>query len=264
MDSTPSVADTQETPPLLISDRYLLSEYIHCCPHAQTLVGRQPDTNMIVLVPLGCRTWSCRFCAEVKIKQLSARTRDAKPSRMLTLTVDPHLYRDPRHAFDSTRAQVSELIRKLRLKFGEVEYLRVTELTAKGWPHYHLLVRSKFIPHKVAKQYWNELTGAQIVDLRQVKQHFRAYNYLVKYLSKLHKIEWTERHVSYSRNFFPKQDREPNPATKLQDVHVYAAHPTTVLLEEFPDQILQKLSKTMYSVTPDPLKLFEENENDPV
>jgi hypothetical protein len=101
------------------------------------------------------------------------------------------------------------------VKYGEVEYLRVTEVTKKGWPHYHLLLRSGFLPHKVVKTLWAELTGATIVDLRQVKKSFSAYQYLVKYLSKLHRLEWTERHVSVSKNFAPKVEWAPDNPIEL-------------------------------------------------
>lgn len=248
--STPDAKTCQQPPALLISSRQEISEFFTCCPHAQTLTAWSDLLQSEILIPLGCRQWSCRYCAELKIKQLSAKTRDAKPNRMLTLTVDPKLWESPRAAFDGTRSQVPELVRRLRKQFGEVEYLRVTELTKNGWPHYHMLIRSGYLPHTLVKDHWAELTGATIVDLRQVKKTFAAYKYLVKYLSKLHKIEWTERHVSYSRSFFRPDPRPPKPDLKLSTKNLHNFHPVTVCLEYYELGTLRKLDQTLYTVTP--------------
>ncbi len=181
------------------------------CPNGQTLQARCVELRCTAWTQVPCKQWACPYCSRRKIARLARLTKLAAPNRMLTLTVDPGLWENPRAAFDGTRRQVPELIRRLRKDFGEIEYLRATELTKNGWPHYHLLIRSGFLPHKVVQRIWAELTGAIIVDLRQVKQTFSAYTYLVKYLSKLHKIEWTERHLSYSKNFFPKEEKEEPP-----------------------------------------------------
>jgi hypothetical protein len=227
-------AQTQAQPELIISARPALYDLFQCCPRAQTYLAYDTENACEILRPIGCKTWSCWHCAKLKIKKLSAQTRDARPNRMMTLTVDPQLYQTPREAFDKTRTQVPELIRRIRKRFGPCEYLRVTELTKKGWPHYHLLIRSNFLPHAWVRDQWHDLTGAVIVDLRQVKKTFAAYNYLVKYLSKLHKIEWTERHVSYSKNFFPEY-KKPQPAgNTLERARVIAAHPTTTCIELYP------------------------------
>jgi len=148
----------------------------------------------------------------------------AAPNRLMTLTVDPALYNAPRDAFEVTSPLVSELIRTLRKRFGEVEYLRVTEVTRAGWPHYHLLIRSKYLPQPVVQAEWNRLTGAKIVDLRKAQQCFKAYYYLAKYLSKMHKLDWTERHVSFSKSFFlrdtkPTWKKEAWIDTQRDDVH---------------------------------------------
>jgi len=168
--------------------------------------------------------------------------RAAEPNRLLTLTVDPALYVSPRHAWEETRTCVPLLIRRLRKRFGPVDYLRVTEVTKAGWPHYHLLVRSGFLPHSVVRQIWNELTGARIVDLRQVTQSFRAYQYLVKYLSKLHKLEWTERHVSYSKNFFPPDDWEPENKMDYAEPSFHSYHPANYVAEHCVGATLHRLS----------------------
>lgn len=251
MDSTtPATVDKTLPPPLLIQDRAELSTYITGCQHAQTLIAYSPEHSGYLLIPLTCKQWSCRACANDKIRQLSWKTREARPNRMLTLTVDPNLWEGRREAFDGTRRHIPTLISFLRKKFGEVEYLRVTELTKNGWPHYHMLIRSGFLPHKVIKNRWEELTGARIVDIRPVKQSWSAYTYLVKYLSKLHRIEWTERHVAYSRGFFPPESEDKPTGFSLERPGVHPCHPVSYCLEYEKGSTLQPVSKRAFKIIP--------------
>lgn len=209
--------------PFLVQPANLLIE--NCCLSAHSLLAHTVGGDAQYLIGLTCKSWKCRYCAATKIKRLSWLTRRAEPNRLLTLTVDPKLYDHPRQAFDRTRAFVPELIRSLRVRFGPIEYLRVTECTKTGWPHYHLLVRSGFLPHAVVKSEWNRLTGAQIVDLRKVDKAFGAYVYLTKYLTKMHNLDWTERHVSYSRQFFPSDPKEEYRSAELGAYEHVKMHP---------------------------------------
>lgn len=214
----------------LITCRWDAVRMMRCCPHAQTLAGFSQTLRETVYLPLACKQWTCRICAEDKIRVLAAKTREATPNRMLTLTVNPACWTDPRNAYDGTRRQISVLFTHLRKIFGDIEYLRVTELDKKGWPHYHLLLRSGYIPHGVIKREWERLTGAIIVDIRPVKKSLNAYKYLVKYLSKIHSIPWTDRHISYSRSFFPPEDPQSRNPLELDHVETIPRHPVNVVM----------------------------------
>lgn len=231
--------------------------FLGTCPHAQTLEAYSSQFACTVWIALPCRQWSCRPCATQKIKELSIRTESAKPNRLLTLTVDPALWDNPRHAFDGTRRKVPEFMRYIRQRYKEAEYLRVTELTRNGWPHYHAMMRSPYIPHIVAKNKWKELTGALIVDLRQIKGSLNTYSYLVKYLSKMHKIGWTERHVSYSRNFFPKTDHPKKEGLELDAQTIIEAHPSTYLFARFRGANLTQLGHNLFALDPKPSAVEE-------
>lgn len=243
MKSTPEPPLCQPPPEYVVgpknSDAY---RYFGVCPHAQTLYAYSITHSLPVLFVLPCKRWSCRVCAEAKIKKLAHSVRAARPNRLLTLTIDPSLYVSPRHAWEETRKCVPLLIRDLRKRFGEVEYLRVTEVTKAGWPHYHLIIRSGYLPHSVVRQIWNQLTGARIVDVRQVKESFKAYQYLVKYLSKLHKLEWTERHVSYSKNFIPKDPWEPESPLDYAEESFHSFHPANYVAEHLVGATLHRLT----------------------
>lgn len=207
--------------------------YTQCCPDAQTYTAYAKGSVDLLVFPLPCKRWTCRACAETKIKRLAIIVQEAQPSRLLTLTIDPSLYSTKREAFDKTRRQVSVLVRTLRKRFGPIEYLRVTEVTRAGWPHYHLLVQSGFLPHAVVKAEWFKLTGAKIVDLRQVTKSWSAYKYLVKYLAKLHKLEWTERHVSMSRGFDKTPKQKQQDGLELFDAEFHAQHPAQFMAERY-------------------------------
>jgi len=227
------------------------------CLNAQTLLAHDIDHDENLVITLPCKQWSCRFCASRKIAMLSRRTALANPNRLLTLTIDPSRYESPRHGFDETRRQVPVLIANLRKRFNEVEYLRVTELHKSGWPHYHLMVRSPYLPHPVVRDAWTALTGATIVDLRQVTKAFKAYYYLVKYLSKLHRIEWTDRHVSFSRGFFPPETPDPTLKRNLLGKTIIPQHPYNYLDEHYHGQRISQTSPGTFRVdiSPDLLPL---------
>lgn len=238
-----------ELPPtLLISTTMELRFWLTKCHHAQTLEAYSRTLKRTVWIPLECKQWSCRACANTKIRKLARKVKDAKPTRLLTLTVDPSLWKDPRDAFDGTRKHVPQLARKLRTRFGEIEYLRVTELTGRGWPHYHLLIRSPYLPHKVVRDLWKKATGASIVDLRPVKKTLDTYYYLVKYLSKMHKISWTERHVSYSKKFFVDEPPSRARDLKLENKSVIESHPATILEASFRGATLIELAFNVYAL----------------
>ncbi len=221
------------------------------CPRAQTLQAYSLTFGCECLLTLPCKTWGCRVCSVQKIKALSLAVQAAKPNRLLTLTIDPALHLSPAEAWKTTRKKVPLLVRKLRTKFGEVEYLRVTEVTKAGWPHYHLLVRSGYLPHSVVKSIWSEMTGARIVDLRQVLKSFSAYKYLVKYLSKLHKLEWTERHVSLSRGFAPKSAYDPEIKLDLAEKSFVNEHPSSVLARDYHGYWAKRLTNNVLLITPE-------------
>ncbi len=249
MNYTPQPPVSQPSPSYIVGRQNSPAyRYFGACPHAQTLFAYSTTHSAPVLFVLPCKRWSCRVCSAEKIKRLAHSVQAAKPSRLLTLTVDPSLYVSPRHAWEETRRCIPLLIRGLRKRFGEVEYLRVTEVTKAGWPHYHLLIRSGYLPHAVVRSIWNDLTGARIVDVRPVTKSFRAYQYLVKYLSKLHKLEWTERHVSTSKNFIPKNDWKPKDPLDYAEATFHSFHPANFVAENCVGATLWRLSDKCHLV----------------
>jgi hypothetical protein len=180
-----------------------------CCPWAKSVRAIDPETDALILCPVTCKRWGCSYCAPRKIRKLAFLTNGAAPNRWIRLGVDPKLYASPKEAWEKTAPKFSECFRQLRaIKTMEIEYLRVTELHQSGYPHYHALLRCGFLPKKLLDDTWAKLTSAPYNWIAKIDSTFSSFRYLVKYLTKLHKIEWTDRHVSYSRNFFREEDKE--------------------------------------------------------
>lgn len=245
-----SAPSRDEPPSLLIQTLVHTHAFFHTCYHAQTYEAYSQKHRCTVWIPLPCKQWSCRTCAEKKISHLARRCSAALPNRLLTLTIDPALWDEPRHAFDGTRRNVPELFRRLRRQFGEVEYLKVTELTKRGWPHYHALVRSGFLPHSVVRDVWADLTGATIVDLRKVEDRFQTYLYLVKYLAKMHDLKWTKRHVSYSRGFFKDKPHEQRNDLELTEGKILETHPATLAYHQFRHSEIVEIAYNVFTLNP--------------
>jgi hypothetical protein len=191
---------------LLITPNRDLDRDVPICPWSTVLTAWSQTLGRSVVVSVGCKRWSCPFCGRNRIISLAKRVEAAKPNRLVTLTTNPAHWDNPRHAFDGTRRSLGAFCRTMRAR-GEWEQLRVLEVTKKGWPHYHLMVRSPYVPHAIIRDRWAELTSAKIVDVRQVKKRDNVYWYLVKYLAKQDYCEFTTRRLSWSKNFFPPKEK---------------------------------------------------------
>ena len=220
----------EETGHVYLADSWdFVKNKLDTCPNAMSLQAFSPALNATVIRALPCNQWSCRWCIRIKKGRIIRKVTDAKPNRLLTLTINPSLYESPREAFDATRRQLPRLFHSLRATYDSIEYFRVVEVTRRGWPHYHCCVRSNYLPHHDVKATWERLTGATIVDLRQIKKTSQAVTYIVKYLSKLSNIPWTARHMSYSKKFFPKEPDKPKADHDYVKIHVVKAHPVTCI-----------------------------------
>jgi hypothetical protein len=205
------------------------------CPYANTLILENTFTGKYLAVGTTCKRWQCPPCASDKIHDLAYWTRLAAPNRLLTATVNPKHYDNPELAWISTAPKLPELFRSLRTRFGSIEYLRVVEEHKSGYPHYHCMVRSDYIPQPVVKRIWHDLTGADIVDIRKVEGFFNSIAYLTKYLTKLRRVDWTDRHVTYSRNFFPAGMTPGKLTSEWRVMYRANIHPYAYLRREYED-----------------------------
>lgn len=152
------------------------------------------------IIAQGCRRWTCPVCGPRRKWQFVLRIVAAKPNRFITLTCT----RDepPSEKLATMVKQLPRLITYLRKTHGTIDYLRMLETCKDGYPHFHLLARSNFIPHADLKSAWLRLTRASVVDIR--KAHGRSVGYVAKYIAKARNAEgsWSRQRVSVSRDFW--------------------------------------------------------------
>lgn len=222
-------SDSDKPIPFLVGSIDDINRHVSFCPYAATLTGYSMVLGCVILSQIKCKRWGCRHCGPRRINSLALRVRNAKANRFITLTVNTGHYDSPRAAYDDTRRKLSTLSRRIRTRFGSFEYVRILEVTKKGWPHYHLICRSGYIPQKWISEAWSTLTGAYIVDVRKIDNRENVYFYIVKYLSKCKYIPWTNRRVSWTRKFFPEKSKPTGFPLGLEEKTYESEHPAEVL-----------------------------------
>jgi len=250
--------------PLLCPDRYHADNYPFC-RWATSVTGFDVNSGKFVLVAVTCKRWGCPWCAEKKIRRLAWMTRNAEPSRLLTVTISDRRYPTPEAGWKGMSEAYPELIRWARKNWGECEYLRVLELQKNGTPHFHCLLKSPFILDTQMRSEWRRLIGVPEapdespdapryyagLELRRIDKSFGTFHYLMKYLTKLHKIPWTDRHVSYSKNFFRAEDKEQVEYAKLDHIEKYDQHPWVWLNERYAWEQIRVLDHTRWELPGD-------------
>ena len=226
MDNTTDGFEDQVQPErLLVNANSPCDNWLKTCPVARTLEGWSETLDAWVLIAITCNRWSCPICGRKKVQHYARKVADAEPNKLITLTCNPAMHENPRAAYDDTRRKIPGLTARLRRLFGEVEFFRILEITKKGWPHYHLVTRSGFIPQATISNIWKELVGAPIVDVRKIDRKNNAYWYVIKYLAKQRYIAWTDRRAAWTKGFFRKDEFESGEKLFLLRQYFANAHP---------------------------------------
>lgn len=238
--------DQSEPARFLVGHNAGLDLWMKCCPVARTWEGWSETLDAWVIIAVSCRRWSCPICGREKVQHYAKKVADAEPNRLITLTVNPAMHESPRAAYDATRRQIPELSKRIRKGYTEFEFFRVLEATKKGWPHYHLVTRSPYIPQGELSSIWNELTGAWIVDVRALHRRTNAYWYVVKYLGKQAHIPWTDRRATWTKNFFRKTDFAPGESLHILRPYFANAHPADHCRWCYEGAYLERYSKNCW------------------
>lgn len=223
---------------------------ISWCPAARTLSGWSQTRGTLVYIQTRCKRWTCPHCGRRRITSLSRKVAKAEPSKFVTLTIDPGQYQTPAEAFAATSRKVAPLVTKLRRLYGPIEYLKVTEATKAGWPHFHLCMAAGYIPQATISDLWQGLTGAHIVDIRQVKKVRDVYWYMVKYLAKQTAVPWTKRRVSWTRHFFDNCPKPEGLKLELQGVVREKWHPQAVMEWQQRGKLIRRLTADAWELVP--------------
>lgn len=195
------------------------------CPDQGCLIFDDCNGGYGHLFVTTCGRWTCPYCGTVKRAKLQARIREAQPNRFITLTTCGHETETPRQIFDWTRRQISELGKLIRRQGRTFEYLRCLEATKTGYPHYHLLVRSPYLDQRELSAHWCHFTRAYIVDIRSLTKDENAARYVMKYLTKQSAVPFTNRRLSWTRKFFPKEPTPPKAEFCPVNIKRYSGRP---------------------------------------
>lgn len=210
-----------------------LTRWIGGCPYGTTLSAWSLELKCEIIMLLPCKRWGCSHCGVVRAADLARRISLAAPNKFITLTVANANFATPREAYDETRRRLPKWSAKVRKAIGSFEYIRILEVTEKGYPHYHLLARCGYIPQATISTMWAGLTGSPIVDIRQIRPGQGSINYVCKYLKKQKYCSFTTRRVSWTKGFFkpePKSDKVP---WRLINKRHILRDPATVMTQEW-------------------------------
>jgi len=205
-----------------------------------------------VVLTLRCKRWSCGYCGPLNAKNLALKVAKAKPNKLITLTINPAKFFTPLDAYHSTRRLVPELARKIRNEGKAFEYLRVLEITKKGWPHYHLVARADYIKQRWISEAWRQLTGAYIVDIRAIYKAEHVYSYVMKYLCKQRAVPWTNRRISSSENFFAPEDETMKGKWKISSKTRSLGEIAWIVYDRFPGYYACRIGSEAWLLTRGP------------
>lgn len=212
------------------------------CPLAASVTCRTTHDYEPHLIAQGCRRWTCSVCGPRRKAALCRRIVDARPQRMLTLTCRHE--NDPQTQLRQMARQLPRLLGPLRKSRGPIEYIRFVETCRDGYPHFHLLLRSDYLPQQSIRTRWRELTGAEIVDIR--KAAARSVSYVAKYVTKsLAAAGLTNRQrFSVSHHFW----RDKDPTETFFDFEHDHEHPTTWAPNRYRAQTPHRIRPQIYHI----------------
>lgn len=166
-------------------------------------------SHEITVSPLLCKCWTCDTCRPIRAARLVREAQSGKPTRFITLTSRRTPGACPHRA---ARALVIAW-RTIRLEYlkrhgrRSLAFLAVFEATKQGWPHLHIVVRSKWIDQRWLSDRMNSLTGSPVVDVRKVTGVRKVAAYVAKYIGKNpHRFIGVKRYWRSLDYLFPVPD----------------------------------------------------------
>jgi len=165
------------------------------------------------IVPLRCKCWTCEECHPRRRSRLIAEAMTGYPNTFITLTSRRQPGRSPNAAaqalVNAWRAVRSEYIKRNGKR--SMPFLAVFEATKKGWPHLHIIARTKWVDQDWLSKRMGALTGSPIVDVRRIKTGKRTIGYVTKYVGKKpHRFQGVKRYWRSLDYMMPSEEEEDN------------------------------------------------------
>lgn len=222
-----------------VGPSYRLRSQKYCMK--SSIVGQSLDRDRVVIIPLPCKSWDCPICGPRKRAAWITRLASGKPERELTLTCPVGKFLTPSLAAQAMKTAFQKLIALIRKQWGPCEYALVWELTKKGIPHCHILLRGNYIAQKWVSRAWNKLGIGTIVYINSVKGSRLHAGHACKYLAKSNgqsaKILAPLRVIQLSKNYELEHDPR-NAAEKYPDfVWVWDRRPPAAVVADFKDHL---------------------------
>lgn len=209
------------------------------------------DEDGIHAYALRCKSWSCPDCGPYRQRRLIAQGIGGKPNTFVTLTISRSEWPDPElaavalaHAWRIVRLramrEAARNVKKRKYPTGacppggwdlndqgfvpkkvvtgpeKLAFLAVFERTKAGWPHLHILIRSRWIDHKWLRAQMLDTMRSPIVSIERLHDMHKGAIYCAKYCSKaLTKFLFCKRYwCSQNYELRPEYSREARRAQK--------------------------------------------------
>lgn len=182
------------------------------CKNTATFCFKQPSINKLEVVKtfFHCSSYFCDTCAKRKQRKLQNRLKNLKINgrlRFLTLTLSTNDY-TPEESLSKISEMFNDFCHRLRHLGYKFQFFKIIELTKHHQAHLHILINC-FLPRVTVLMLWKSITGSYMVDIREVKSHKKAVEYLTKYMTKTVSAMsnylffiMRKRRYSCSQNFF--------------------------------------------------------------
>lgn len=187
----------------------------YCQQHS--IVNELPGEH--VCVSLRCRAWTCPDCAEDRKRGLIAQAHGGQPDTFLTLTMRRVEGLEPEAAAlaisrywrlvrlralreakrDITKTPTpagteppggwprdghGRVPRQVFLHGDRLPFLAVVEKHKSGWPHLHIMLRSKWMHQRWIAAQMAELADSPVQDIRRINGRAKVAAYVAKYAAK--------------------------------------------------------------------------------
>jgi hypothetical protein len=196
-------------------------------------------------VSLRCRSWNCPDCRDRRKAQLTAEAIGGRPNTFLTLTMRRTLDFAPSEAApmltnawrilrkralrEAARDRVKNPVpfgaappggwklapgvsmpRQVSLFQSRLPFLAVIEKHKSGWPHLHILLRSRWIEHAWLSAQMLDLLASPVVSIERLKSVRKSAVYCSKYCSK------AAAKFTTTKRYWKSQDYDERPKWKSQ------------------------------------------------
>lgn len=206
-----------------------------------TVVNHNGPVHHCISLP--CRAWTCPDCGETRKKGLIAQAHGGRPDTFLTLTlrrthdvapaeaaariarawrlVRLRALREARRNTDRRPMPAGEepadgwprdghgrVPRQVMLHNGKLPFLAVIEVHKSGWPHLHIMLRSKWIAQPWLSAQMAEIAESPVQDVRRIQGRAKVAGYVAKYAGKC------ACKLGHSKRYWSSRDYDQRPDTR--------------------------------------------------